>query len=481
MKDVGEILVGQYRVDGLIKKIGEVEVYKGLQLSIQKNVLIEIFPLEIGKSLKLEDFFAMTRLSHPNLLSLIDYGETVQESFLVFEMPEGETLREIIKREGKLSFSRATRIISQIASALQAAHSKGVVHGRLNPENVFVCHLEDAELVKVFGFASYSYSETPSIEEAHYLAPEQFSNFHMKDARCDVYALGVIAYELLTGQVPFSFTNIEDFKLLDSSLSFERKNLPEKLAAVIKKALAKNPEDRFQNIKDFVEHFEPVVSFSAEQEILEKEVALSNEKLRTHNIWKTAFIVLLGILALGGFFIYLTQTKQVNPPTKLPTDSGSTPVQPVSPATGAEERALSDMKDFGTLSNSKVEVVKQSKSSNPWASGEFVPPPTGQFYDGNVNPNSPFMAPDGNIYVLVPKNSNVEANSNSKESKISNSNVNTQAITSESKKKNDTTTQETKVQQPSTTPKTTPQLPSNPASNKQPSDSSGKQPSNKNR
>ncbi|GIU82609.1 MAG: serine/threonine protein kinase [Acidobacteria bacterium] len=481
MTRVGQLLVGKYRIDALIKNVGRAEIYQGTQLPLQKKVLVEIFPLEIGESLKLEDFFALTKLSHPNLLDLIDYGETEGESFLVFEMPEGETLKETIKRKGILSLEESCRIINQIASVLQTAHLNNIVHGRLSSENIFVCPLDEREnLIKVFGFASYSYSESPSVEEAQYLAPEQFSNFRLKDERCDIYALGIVAYEMLTGQVPFSSTSLEDLhskhlKDLPRPISDFRNDVSEELEAVVRRALAKNPDSRFQSVKGFAESFDfAVVGSLPKKDAF--QIKSEQEFQSSSNLWKTAFITLAGILLLGGFFIYLTWTKQIEPPTKLPTDADATPVQPIGPATGAEERVLSNMKDFGTLSlsNSKInpEVVRQSKGSNanPWATGSFVPP-TGQFYDGNVNPNSPFMAPDGNIYVLVPKNSNVSANSNVQKPKSLPSNSNSQQ-TDNLKTENpklDSTKQKTQELQnlPNSTPRPN-QSPTPASSNKKP-------------
>ncbi len=487
MKHVGQTLVGKYQVNALIKNIGRTEIYQGTQIPIRKKVLIEIFPLEIGESLKLEDFFALTRLSHPNLSNLIDYGETEEESFLVFEMPNGETLKELIKRQGSLPLDKTYRILNQVASALQTAHLKNIIHGRLSSENVFICPLEDKEeIVKVFGFASYSYSDSPTLEEAEYLAPEQFSNFHLKDTRCDIYALGVIAYEMLTGKVPFSSTKLEDLRskhLKEPPLPISafRKDVSEELEAVIQRALAKNPDNRFQSIKGFAESFEFAINLSKKENLLkgesiytESETLSSQEKISSgNNLWKTAFITLSGVLILGGFFIYLMRTKQINPPTALPIDVNGTPVQPISPATGIEEKALSNMKDFGrlNLSNSKVnpEIVKQGKSSssNLWMGEAFVPPLTGQFYDGNVNPNSPFMPPDGNIYVLIPKNSNVSANSNTQKSKTLPSNSNSQTM-GDLDKKSPSATQETK---PKPTPTPVPNVTQSPTpslSNKKP-------------
>ncbi len=412
------IFAGKYKIESAKTENKSLAFYIGREIVTRKPVFIKVFQTNLADE-KIQEIRKFARLSHPNAVNLIDYGrENDGEFFLIFEMPEGETLKELIAKGRTFTLEEANKIIQQIASALIAAHANGVFHGHLNDENVFVSTTPDGRIfVKVFGFNEFE--NAMNAYDAIFMAPEQLSIDRTKDERVDVYALGVIAYKLLTGVLPFSGGTLEEVKeksLKESPISILafRDDASDELKAVIERALAKSPDNRFQTVKGFAESFDFAVRFTGKA-IGSLVTTAAATNVSKNNPWRTAFIVLVGMILLGGLFIYLTQVKQVDPLMVLPTDTNALPVQPISPATGLSEQSLSNMNGYEdpskmkNLANNKPEVIR---NTGPWEREVLLPPPSNQYYDGSVNPNSPFMPTDGNVYILVPKNTSTNVKTN---------------------------------------------------------------------
>jgi serine/threonine protein kinase len=444
---IGQVLADKYRVESVIREDGLGRIYRAAHLLMDKPVAVKILPAPLAlDDENVRQFTAevrtLARLSHPNVPIVTDYGTDKNGTvFIVSEIGIGETLKNAVRREGAFTLEHANRVAQQIASALSAAHANGIVHQNLNSENVFLAKSADgADFVKVldFGAVSLNGNEATAVE---YRAPEQFSDRETIDARSDIYALGVILYEMLAGEVPFTGETADEIKTKHEQepplpLSAFRDDLPGEIDLIVQRALAKIPENRFQTAKGFADELNRAVVFSsraAGENSAIHAAALADKP--QNNIWKTAFIVLAGIAVLSGFFIYMTQVKQTNPATVLQTDANGSPVQPLNPATGASEQSLSNMGAFAptfdantnTLVQPLPQVAPGGDGYDPWARGGMPPPgappagpipqyvpPTGQYYDGNVNPNSPFMAADGNVYVMVPKNANTNVNTQPK-------------------------------------------------------------------
>jgi len=421
-QEIGRVILGKYQIESVLMESDEAIFYKGKQLTLEKFVLMKAFRSS-NIDVITREVRNLARLNHPNILSLIDYGiDADGKAFIIFEMPEGENLRNLISRGETLSLLRVNELIQQIASAMITAHANSIVHGQLNPQYIYIAKSADnKEFVKVFGFESTG--RITSIEEALYAAPERFTEPNVKDARSDIYSLGIIAYELLTGRVPFVGQSVEEIKSKHMqspppSISSYRNDVPDELEAIIFRALAKSVDNRFQTMKGFAESFDFAVNLSKKH--LDQPV--QPVRASDSNPWKTAFIVFVGMVTLAAVFIYLTQIKQIDPPTSLPRDANSLPVQPINPATGSMEQTLSNMSGFESISNVSSGINGKSESirtSDPWSRGAFIPPPSGQYYDANVNPESPFMPADGNIYIIVPKNTN----SNVKPTKTPSANI----------------------------------------------------------
>lgn len=414
----GKNLAEKYRIDAVLSDSDLGKVYRGTHLLMDKPVTVKILSpaLAVDESIVRQfsnEARTSSRISHPNILNVTDFGsDTNGTVYIIFEGIEGENLKEIIGANGKFAPARAVDITKQIASALSAAHKNNVVHGSLSAQDVVIAKgPEETETVKVLNFASAKpTADTDQDEEAvdgvEYAAPEQFSDSGETDERSDIYSLGVIFYEMLTGEVPFSGEKATEVMLKHAQeppppLSSVREDLPVELEPVMLKALAKDPDARYQTAEEFVADLDTI------PEMAEGAAAAAAGA----NIWRTAFIVMVGTLILAAALIYATSSRQTNPTTQLKSDANGLPVQPLNPATGAREEVLANanMALIGSNSNIAqiIDDVPGGDGYNAWESGTTPPPgaplptgPGGQTI--TIDPSgSQFMPQDGGV-ILVP-------------------------------------------------------------------------------
>jgi serine/threonine protein kinase len=486
----GQTLAEKYRIGPVLRDSDLGRIYRGTHLLMDKPVTVKILSpaLAVDESIARQfstEARTASQFSHPNILNVTDFGsDTNGTVYIVFEGVDGEGLKGLIGFEGKLPAPRAVNIAKQIASALVAAHHNGIVHGALTANDIVLTHgPEGEEIVKVLNFASAKKNEghgldheTTDLGQIEYISPEQCSDLGEADERSDIYSLGVILYEMLAGEAPFSAENATALMLkhveeVPAPLSAFRQDLPAELEPIVIKALAKNPEMRYQTAEEIIADLEKVPEALPEQP---KAAAAGN------NIWKTAFIVLMGTLLLAAALIYATSSRQTNPTTQLQPDANSFPVQPINPATGTDEQALANMAGMGSaeiMANSNMGLppgtMPGGDGYNPWGAG--VAPPTGAPPAGYVPPpgqvvtidpsggTSPFMPTDGGV-VLVPVP--VDANNQPIPQKTpggKQSNVNTAPATNP-----DTTPKTTGTPAAKPTPKTGPSPAKTPAGGKKP-------------
>lgn len=219
---VGGVLLGRYQVRRVVADGGMGRVYEALDLVEQRNVALKVLHPEVAKDeVAVErfkrEFEVSSQLSSVHIIDVLDFAPTDDGTFaLVMEFLYGEELRATLKREGHLAPERLVRLISQVALALDEAHAKKVVHRDLKPENLFLCQTSDGDMVKVLDFGSVRDNANnakkltvmgTTIGSPYYMPPEQAQGLDSLDGRADVWALGAIAYECLTGQVPFKGVN----------------------------------------------------------------------------------------------------------------------------------------------------------------------------------------------------------------------------------------------------------------------------------
>ena len=260
-------LADRYRVERELGRGGMAVVYLAEDLKHGRKVAVKLLKPEIAAAIGAERFVREIRtsaaLQHPHILGLIDSGETGGTAYYVMPLVEGENLRERLRREKQLPVSDAVRITSEVASALDYAHRRGIIHRDIKPENIL---LQDGQaLVADFGIAlgvTNSTSETRiteaglSLGTPHYMSPEQAMGERELTSRSDVYALGCVTYEMLAGDPPFTGPTPQAIVArmlteLPASVIARRSTVPVAIEKALLTALQKLPADRFASTTAF--------------------------------------------------------------------------------------------------------------------------------------------------------------------------------------------------------------------------------------
>ena len=267
---VGQTLLDRYRITAQIGKGGMGAVYEAQHMLIGKRVAIKVLLDHYAHTgpvvARLEQEAKLaSSIGHEHIVDITDFGETPDgRTFVVMEYLEGESLGACLRRDGQLDEERAVRIAQQTASALSAAHAKGILHRDIKPENIFLLRRKEADFVKVvdFGISKSLHTgegegSTPRLTQTGmvlgtplYMSPEQARGEEDLDQRIDVYALGVILYEMVTNVVPFQGNN--SLSIIARVINEEppppralRPGLSPELEAVILHAMAKDRDQRY--------------------------------------------------------------------------------------------------------------------------------------------------------------------------------------------------------------------------------------------
>jgi predicted Ser/Thr protein kinase len=239
-------------------------VYKARQKSLNRLVAIKILAPERGHESRFAERFAreaelLAKLNHPHIVTIHDFGETDGLFYLVMEFVDGVNLRDLL-REGKLEPKQALAIVPPICEALQYAHDKGIVHRDIKPENLL---LDREGRIKIadFGIAALMGSEGEEAGTPPYMAPEQSGQSSGIDHRADLYALGVVLYEMLTGERP----------TMDLVAPSRKVQIDVRLDEMVLRALEKTPELRYQTAQEFRTVVETMAAPAIEQEASNRE------------------------------------------------------------------------------------------------------------------------------------------------------------------------------------------------------------------
>jgi serine/threonine-protein kinase len=256
---VGEVLADRYELEELVGAGGMSSVYRAHDRLLDRKVAVKVLHQQYsGDEDYVERFRREARsvaaLSHPNIVTVIDRGEHGDRQFIVFEYVEGENLKRLIERRGQAPVPTALELGIQIAGGLAFAHQQGLVHRDVKPQNVLL-NGDGRAKVTDFGIArsldmQHGMTQTGTVlGTSDYIAPEQAQGQRV-DEHTDVYSLGVVLYELLTGEVPFPGENFVAVAMRHINeepplVGDKRPDVPPRVEAAIRKAMAKRPEDRF--------------------------------------------------------------------------------------------------------------------------------------------------------------------------------------------------------------------------------------------
>ena len=318
--------LGGCRIDGLLGRGGMAVVYKATQLSLDRPVALKVLPKHFASNRQFVDRFsreasALARLAHPNIVGILDKGVEGETYYFVMEYVEGRSLRELLQREGRLPPERTGELMQGICAALEYAHESGIVHRDLKPSNVL---LDAAGMPKLadFGIARIVGGQTTLSREltvahsamgsADYMAPEQRADAASVDHRADIYALGVVLYQMLTGHIPAgSYTPAS--KLVPE--------VPASVDRVIRTALAASPDARFESVA-----------------LVRAALARALQTIHTHTtgdhrgrpVTSRAAVValVLSIVAAGGLFAALLIARSRRPKAQQPTPKTNTVSSP---------------------------------------------------------------------------------------------------------------------------------------------------------
>lgn len=363
----GQKISDRYQI---IKSIGEggmANVYLAYDTILDRNVAVKVLRGDLSNDEKFvrrfqREALAASSLTHPNIVEVYDVGEDNGEYYIVMEYIEGKHLKNLLKKRGKLTLSEAVDIMLQITDGMAAAHDSYIIHRDIKPQNIMI--LENG-LVKItdFGIAmamnATQLTQTNSVMgSVHYLPPEQASG-QGSTLQSDIYSMGIVMYELLTGELPFKGDNAVEIALkhLKEPIPDIREkipNVPNSIYNIIKRATAKNPKNRYNDAREMHEDLltclddtranEPIITFKypendtddaklakmvkeskketeevshKKEEVIAKKITGDDLKKQNKLLIILAFIftgLVVGITALIVFIPMLTGSKQIEVP-----------------------------------------------------------------------------------------------------------------------------------------------------------------------
>ena len=364
--------IGRYEVRGELGRGAMGVVYRAYDTVLDRMVALKTHHSTVILDERARQRFAneiktSSRLQHPNVVTVFDGGLQTDVPFIAMELVEGRTLQQILEERGQLPPDEALRILRPVAAAIDYAHRRKVIHRDLKPGNILVtadgqAKVSDfgtAKALDATGVATTTLIGTPSHMAPEYIVGEAI------DGRVDVFALGVVSYQLLTGTLPF---NGEDIAQMIYSVvvnepapaSDVEPSLPGTVDAVIDRALAKNPDDRYGDAETFVRDLEEALSSELPTaEIGAHEAARSRSRAPA---WiATASLALL----LGSFFAfqYVTPSAEVSAPA--PTIASEPPLPLPEPAVAVVPAESDSPEPIRSVSRRKPEAPPIAKKERP--------------------------------------------------------------------------------------------------------------------
>ena len=263
---VGDVVAGRYTIEGVLGRGGMSTVYRARDGVLERSVALKVLDDRLSGDPEYVERFrrearAIARLSHPNIVTVIDRGHVDACEFIVFELVRGHNLKELVAERGRLPVAEALALVHQAARGLAYAHENGIVHRDVKPQNVLVdgdgvAKVTDFGIARAIG-PDRGLTQTGTIlGTSDYLSPEQAVGQPV-DQRSDEYSLGVLLYELLTGEVPYAGDNMLAVAMRHvhdpvPSVRERRPDVSARVDALVARAMAKQPADRFPTLDAFI-------------------------------------------------------------------------------------------------------------------------------------------------------------------------------------------------------------------------------------
>ncbi len=369
MEDLTGKQFGPYRIMAPLGEGGMAAVYKAFQPGVDRMVALKVLPQHFAKDPQFVDRFereakVLARLQHPHILPVHDFGQADGYTYIVMPFIDSGDLADLMK-ERRFSMAESGRIVTQVGDALDYAHSQGIVHRDVKPSNILVDQrgntlLTDFGLAKIVsGCANKLTGSGFIIGTPEYMSPEQCMSEEV-DGRSDIYAVGVILYELVTGRVPFSAETPVAliFKHINDPLPPPRQidpGISEAVEKVILKAMAKEPADRYATAGEMTRALQAALETGVlatpgpetDRTVILPDTPLSPampskvtaapaktadpgfNRVALWGLGSLAAVVLIGVLAFGGWFIRGSRTIRTSGPADIPPPAPTEPlVQP---------------------------------------------------------------------------------------------------------------------------------------------------------
>lgn len=377
-KLTGQTLSGRYELIEVLGVGGMGTVYRARQTSMNRSVAVKVLSPQFSQNPQMIRRFekearVVSKLSHPNTVSVFDYGQTDQALYLVMELLEGQTLKEFLKARGPLRPSVAVHLIRQIVRSLHQAHKVGIVHRDIKPANIFILNLNgDNQFAKVLDFGVAKLVQTSAEETVtqaggiigtpKYMAPEQAQAMEV-DRRCDLYSVGVLLFEMLAGYAPFDGDN--PIGILMDHAQAPIPEMPTPLAAetnygqlgyIAWRCLQKHPDDRYADADALLNDIDDWQIKRAQAPESVNPPRLSDHRpldIARNKPRKVLIPFILFVLIGAGIYWQLEQERQAAPPQPVvKTPPGLLKVATeaqiqVSSTPPAQLIRLSDGKQFG--------------------------------------------------------------------------------------------------------------------------------------